>query len=271
MLAILSIAAVVFASGGSATRDAFLLHSAILGAFALSTRLATRGAEAAWVPWLRSTATVAVILTLYSTLAEPAFVVIGGSRDAALASIDRALACGVDPALAVEPWVDPFRLELFALVYGWFIPFLYISIFLGCFGRPDEERDDFLFGLSLTYAISYLGYLLVPARGPIEHYAFQAELAGGQFHRIVLAGVEATGGNHGAFPSLHVGATAFVCFYDLRRHPLRGMTYVPMVALITVSTVVLRYHYVIDLIAGLGIAALCAAIARRRGSAEVRR
>jgi membrane-associated phospholipid phosphatase len=176
--------------------------------------------------------------------------------DALLSRIDRFLFLGANPALLAEGRTTPGVLEFFSFVYAWFIPYLYLSLFLGFVGRTPAESDELLTGFALTYAVSYLGYLFLPARGPVIFHAadFAGPLRGGAFHDLVVASTAATGGNHGAFPSLHVGAAAYVCLFDLRHNRLRGLTYVPLVLLIAVSTVFVRYHYVVDLLAGLAIA-----------------
>ena len=237
-----------------APTSAVLVHAGILAAFVIAIGIAASRPSATWSPWLRSIATVATLLTLYLTIWKPAFVAMGGGRDALLADIDQWLFGGHDPVLSVAARVTPFAVEFFSFIYGWFIPYIYLSTFLGCFGRPEEERRVFLFGLSLTYALSYLGYLFVPAHGPILHFEFARELQGGFFHGLVVSSIEAAGGPHGAFPSLHVGATIYLTLFDLRHNRLRGMTYVPVAILIAVATIVLRYHFVVDLIAGLLIA-----------------
>jgi membrane-associated phospholipid phosphatase len=247
IIALLVIACGLFALRAPA---ALPLHLALLAGFVIAMRVRV----------LRAVAVVAVLMTLYSTLAEPAFVAAGGSRDALLASVDRALFLGRDPALLVVPA----HLELFSFVYAIFIPYLWLSILLGCVGRPDAERGRFILGLTVTYAIAYLGYLFVPARGPVEWYHFAAPLQGGRFHDLVLKSVESTGGNHGAFPSLHVGASAYLCLFDLRTNLVRGMTYVPVVLAISVATIVLRYHYVVDILCGLALAAVAAMLVRSK-------
>jgi membrane-associated phospholipid phosphatase len=73
---------------------------------------------------------------------------------------------------------------------------------------------------------------------------------------LIMASIESAGGPHGAMPSLHVGVAAFLCAFDLRFNRLRGMACVPLVLLIGAATVYLRYHYAIDIIAGLTIALL---------------
>ncbi|MCU1349676.1 MAG: phosphoesterase PA-phosphatase [Acidobacteria bacterium] len=251
---LLAVATIAFAAGAPA---ALPVHLALLLGFTAAVAFPRTPAI------VRALAIVVVLMTLYQSLAEPAFVLMGRSFDPQLASIDRVLAGGHDPALAAARRVTPRNLELFSLIYGIFIPYLWLSILLGCIGRPDEERARFILGLSITYALAYLGYLFVPSRGPVEYYQFAAPLHGGPFHDLVLESVRQTGGNHGAFPSLHVAASAYLCLFDLRRHLLRGLTYLPIVLLIAVSTVFLRYHYLIDILTGFAIAFAAAAVAEK--------
>jgi 1-acyl-sn-glycerol-3-phosphate acyltransferase len=253
--ALLAVVCIAFAIGA---RAALPLHAAMLASLAVVAFAGRRH------PLVISLAVVAILMTLYQSIAEPAFILMGHPFDGTLAAVDRALLFGRDPALLAAPFAHGATLEFFSFVYGIFIPYLWLSIVLGCFGRPAAERDTFVSGLAITYALAYLGYLFVPSRGPVEWYAFPASLHGGRFHELVLHSVAATGGNHGAFPSLHVGASAYLCAFDLRRNPLRGLTYLPVVALIAVSTVLLRYHYVIDVVTGLAIAMVAHAIVWER-------
>ena len=267
LLLFLALVIVTFAiGGGSALTRPIALHAAMLIGYLIV--LAATRSKGAIATAVRSLALLAIVFTMYQSIAEPAFVAMHGARDASLASIDRILFFGHDPALVGERHLTPARLEFFSFIYGWFIPYLYLSIFFGCLGRPAAEREGFLDGLTITYVIAYLGYLFLPSRGPVEYYHFAAPLHGGWFHQMVLASVTATGGNHGAFPSLHVGASAYLCLFDLRHHRLRGMTYLPMVLLIAISTVFLRYHYVIDIVVGITIAVVADQVASRRSDLQ---
>lgn len=169
------------------------------------------------------------------------------------------------PVHVVATYAARARLEFFSLVYALFIPYIYLSIFLGLAGRPDRERNAFVTGVAITYALGFLGYLFVPARGPIVFLAFDfaAPLQGGTFHDMIVRSVDQCGGPHGAFPSLHVGVSSYLCFFDLKWNRLRGLTYVPMVVLIAGATIVTRYHYVVDILAGVLIAAIALRAARR--------
>jgi membrane-associated phospholipid phosphatase len=89
-------------------------------------------------------------------------------------------------------------------------------------------------------------------------------LRGGFFHRTVVEAIDGLGGPHGAFPSLHVGASFLAAWFDLRHHnALRGLIYVLPVALIAAATIVLRYHWVVDLFAGILLALLAHRLAPR--------
>lgn len=243
---------------GAPLISALLLHGALLGVYALLVLALSRYPEANWASVVRGAAVIAVMFTLYTTLGHVAFDAIPWTGDAALSDLDRALFFGRSPVLSLAPRVSNASLEVFSFIYASFIPYLYMSIFLGLIGRPSVERYAFVIGFALLYAASFLGYLFVPARGPVVYLAaeFQAPLAGGYFHDMVTASIDRMGGPHGAFPSLHVGASAFACAFDLRHNRLRGLIYVPIVAAIAVSTIALRYHYVIDLLAGLILAML---------------
>jgi membrane-associated phospholipid phosphatase len=109
----------------------------------------------------------------------------------------------------------------------------------------------------LLYSMAFMGYLFVPAKGPVVAMAsdFAGPLDGGSFHALVIASIDRLGGPHGAFPSLHLGSSLLLCLYDFRRgDPLRGLIYIPLVAMIALATVALRYHFAVDLVAGGALA-----------------
>jgi hypothetical protein len=251
---------------GPRLRPPLFVHALLLAVFTVYMAVAATS-RARWIPQvLRPVMTVGAAFTLYATLGHLGLAAMPRA-DAALSWVDTRL-LGVSP-LALEPMQTPGVVEAFSVPYALFIPYIYLSAVLGTVGRPPVERDAFLTGWMLTYAISFVGYLFLPAQGPAAFHAadYAAPLHGGTFHGLVVRGVAATGGLFGAFPSLHVGSSLYLCAFDLRTSRLRGLTYLPVVAAICVATVVLRYHYVIDLVAGTLIALACV----RLGPAQVRR
>lgn len=262
ILAVVTVTLAVAAARGAEVGGALALHAALLAGFA---------GMAAWLgpregPVIRGIVVIGVMFTLYTTLAHVAFAAVPWLADPWLETADRALLFGRSPSLVAEPlgataWARPLSFG-----YAMFIPYLYLSILLSLLGRPPGERDEFVTGFATLYALSFLGYLFLPARGPVVWMAdaFTLPIDGGAFHRIIVRSVEQVGGPHGAFPSLHVGASLFATLFDLRhRNPLRGLIYLPLVATISVATVVLRYHYAVDLLAAIALAFVASEVARR--------
>jgi membrane-associated phospholipid phosphatase len=243
--------------------DPLILHAALLIGFVIAVVFSSCRDDAGWVRFVRPVVTVTIIFTCYSSLGKLGLTAMPFTTDAVLSRFDSWL-FGVDPSLLLEPYLTPTRIEFFSFVYGAFIPYIYLTIVLNCLGRPPLEREQFLTGWVFTYCISYLGYMFLPARGPaFFHEAdYQVALSGGYFYRLVVRGIEASGGLQGAFPSLHVGGSLYLCLFELRTHRLRGLIYLPLVLLIYVATVVLRYHYVVDLLAGTVIAGACLPLGR---------
>ncbi len=209
--------------------------------------------------------TLVVLLSLYLTLAKAPFLAFDWRADPVLAQADLWLFMGTDPSLHLQSYVSSTGIEVFSAIYAFFIPYLYFSIFLGLLCRPAAERRGFVNGAAAVYSISYLGYLFAPAMGPVVEYAteFDAALPSGYFYDLVVDSIERGGGPHGAFPSLHVGASLYLCLFDLRFNRLRGLAYLPLVAAIMGATVYLRYHWVVDVIAGCAIAFIGFAVSVR--------
>lgn len=105
--------------------------------------------------------------------------------------------------------------------------------------------------------------MLVPGYGPFlamaEH--FQNELPDGVWLNLVLAAVDSGGAQKDIFPSIHTAAPTFIALFSFRhRHrvPFR-YTWLPVnfFALnIIIATMFLRWHYLIDVVAGLAVGAI---------------
>ena len=235
-----------------------LFHALLLTGYLAANLIYTSLSSFSVIYYFRVATVMGTIFTLYYTLGITAPMAFGWGADAFFAKIDKLLFLGNSPSLWIERFAGFGATEFFSFIYGFFIPYLYLSIIISCIGRPGNERQIFLNGLAVTYTVSFLGYLFTPAYGPVIFFRdqFSSSLSGGFFHSIVLDSIKNCGGPHGAFPSLHVGASSFVCLFDLKYSRLRGLTYLPLVILIIIATVFLRYHYVIDTVAGVSIALL---------------
>jgi membrane-associated phospholipid phosphatase len=122
-----------------------------------------------------------------------------------------------------------------------------------------------VFAIVLCFYLSYVGYLLVPAVGPrftLSHVQTTDLQAGPVtlWIRQTLDGLERN--KTDAFPSGHTAVALVTLVYARKyREKLLFWILVPTVSALIVSTVYLRYHYVIDVIAGILLAALTVVIA----------
>jgi len=183
--------------------------------------------------------------------------------DAALLAVDRWL-LGETPALALEPWVRPWLTDLMSFCYFLFLPYLALSL-LYYFVAPLALAQRFWAGLFTLYGIGFLGYSLVPAAGPWVHVSgeFSVPLAGGWMTRLNARVIGAGSNGVDVFPSLHCAVSAYLLVFDWRHKRWRFAAYLLPCVGLWASTVYLRYHYFIDLVAGFALAAAALEVARR--------
>jgi len=209
-------------------------------------------------------AMVATVLASYLMLRWTLPVVAPQSYDAALSKIDVAI-FGVEPTLWLEPRMSPAIVEYLAFFYFsyFIISGLYALVALGP-GSSSETSAEFAVGTAVVYGIGQLGYALVPGYGPTSFLSAQyaGPLEGGFFWQAVLSTVDAGGAMKDIFPSLHTAGPVWYSLFAWSRAKRTGALRWKLFALVTtffamnivVSTVALRWHYVIDLAAGLALA-----------------
>lgn len=137
--------------------------------------------------------------------------------------------------------------------------FGYFSYYLIIFGVPFlyylQVRDKFertMFIIMLSFSFYYIIFFLLPSIGP--QFYFNANLSsvpeGFLFEKIMNVIIDMAETPTGAFPSSHVGVAIIIViltFKDFRKH----LTYlIPIVIILILSTVYIKAHYVIDIIAG---------------------
>jgi len=185
--------------------------------------------------------------------------------DAGMAQLDRLL-WGVYPTVWLERFCRAWLTEILQLIYVlFFAAVLLVAWLLWHRGRLEEFRY-YAFVISLGFLTSFWGYLLVPVRGP----RFWLE----NFHSAPLEGIwlftDLRGlldflesAHYDCFPSGHVALTLVACWGAWRISPLLGRLYIIYGVVMAFSTVYLRYHYTVDLLAGALLAAAVLATAPR--------
>jgi len=184
-------------------------------------------------------------------------------KDAWLAGLDLSI-FGVHPGVWMERIIHPALTTVLQLCYTSYY-FLPIALCLILYFRG--ERDAFersVFGIVLGFFVSYVGYILVPALGPRFFIGdmFHADLMRGH----IAAAINDTlnlleGENRDAFPSGHTEVVLIVLLYAWRYRRWYFWLALPLVSGLIFSTVYLRYHYAVDVIAGVILAPLCVVLA----------
>jgi membrane-associated phospholipid phosphatase len=177
------------------------------------------------------------------------------NQDATLIAIDRAL-LGVDATLFTQRFVTPWLNDLMHLSYCTYYVFpLVVGVAMYRRSKPLARR--FIFTVALAFYVSYVGYFLVPARGPRTAQADQYTVSTRTTPISTaiydfLDNAEKT--KDDVFPSGHnmITAVCLICAWRFDRRVFWPL--VPIAVALAISTVYCRFHYVIDVIAGIALA-----------------
>lgn len=193
------------------------------------------------------------MLVAYAGLGPAMAALHPGKADGLLIALDQFIAGG---HLGARLPTHPALTELMTVCYVLFFPYLLLGLIR--YSRRDLETAKTLFaGLFTIYGVGFLSYTLLPAQGPWVALAgrYAAPLEGGPLFRLHDWIVRSGTNGCDVFPSLHCALTAFMLVFDRVHDPKRFRRWLVPVALLWVSTVYLRYHYVVDVLAGFGLAA----------------
>lgn len=178
--------------------------------------------------------------------------------DSVLAAIDHRI-FGVHPTVWLEQFTWPALTEVLQLTYStyYFLP-LVLGVVLW---KADSlaKFHFFVFVVVLGFYVSYLGYIAVPAIGPrflpSIAEAQTTPLAGLLFFQPVRRMLDSAEGiTRDCFPSGHTELTLLVLYYARKFHRRTFRWLLPFGVGIVLSTVYLRYHYVVDVAAGALVA-----------------
>ena len=146
--------------------------------------------------------------------------------------------------------MSPGLTDLMMVAYLFFFYYLIAGPAHYCIRDLPRFRECFA-GLFTIYGLGFIGYTFYPAIGPYAHLHFNGALECGWFTRFVQPYVD--GGSNGVdvFPSLHVALSLYLLVFDWWYFRTRFWRVVVPCVVLWFSTVYLRYHYVVDLLAGI--------------------
>ncbi len=240
-----------------------LVYAALVAAITAAPGLA-RACSRRWAgPWpgrIRLFAFVPLMWFVFGDLRRSIPLFHPGHADALLQAWDlRLLGC------SLPQWFDgrfgALPTEALSLCYGLFFAYL-LAAATGWLFAPAAKARAFYAGLFTLYAAGFAGYVTLPALGPYATMPFAHPVHGYGVTRLLLRIVPFGTNRADAFPSLHCAVTAFILGFDvIAGHRRRAAWCALPVALLWLSTLVLRFHYAVDVGAGFVLAGCCLALA----------
>ena len=171
---------------------------------------------------------------------------------------------GVHPTVWMEKWANPWLTEYLQIIYTtfYFLPII-LAIYL-LKKNQIEQFKYFIFVIVLAYYISYLGYFSVPALGPrftLDHLQTNpvtgiwiADILKDTLNRLESI-------QRDAFPSGHTAITLLTMIYARKYYKTYFWVLMVVGTSLVFSTVYLRYHFVIDVLAGFALTGLVLVVA----------
>ena len=206
--------------------------------------------------------TILFIYTQASSIAHP---IHGKDFDALLIGIDRYL-FGTDPTAWAYRFAHPLITEILQIAYSSYYLF-FIFLFYELYRKKmmrEFEAGSFL--VVYGFYLSYIGYLLVPAIGPRftlhDFNAINKELPGLFLTPYLREIINSGGGvipgsdpsifvHRDAFPSGHTQMTLTAMYVAFINKTTIRWGLMVVGSLLIISTIYMRYHYGIDVIAGI--------------------
>jgi membrane-associated phospholipid phosphatase len=171
--------------------------------------------------------------------------------------------------LAIQGWEPPLLTDLLMLSYVFFFYYLIAGPAYYCIRDLPRFRQCFA-GLFVVYALGFIGYTFFPAGGPHRFLEFEQPLKGAWITRLAKPVLDFASNGVDAFPSIHVAISLYLLVFDRWYYRRRfWWLLLPCVAL-WVSTVYLRYHYCVDVMAGFAIGAVGLWVADLHGKSRLK-
>jgi hypothetical protein len=200
------------------------------------------------------------------------------SLDALLYKVDLLL-FGFEPAISMQAWVSPAVTEWFAFFYfGYFFLICAHIVPIVLFSKDRQSQNEFTLSALLVFSIGHLTYMLVPGFGPgaAMTSSFAQPLPRGPWLDTVWHTVETGGALKDIFPSIHTAIPTVITLWSFRHRGKLPYRYTwPLVCFVSanviIATMYLRWHYLIDVVAGFTLGAFAFWLGVRLTEGEIER
>ncbi|MFI5167388.1 MAG: phosphatase PAP2 family protein [Thermoanaerobaculales bacterium] len=231
-----------------------------------------------WRYWARELLPVPLVPFIFLNLGRLIPLLNAKTYDQALLDADRVVLGPEAQAALYRLPLPAWWSDVLTVAYSSYF-FLAISLMIALIVRRDPNLPQVAAAIVITFLVSYAGYFVVPAYGPratvalARYCSLPAGVVGDQM-RDLLDQWEKT--KTDAFPSGHTMVTLAVLYCARRRFRPLYHVLLPIGTLLIAATVLLTYHYVVDVLvaiplaaASLGLAALLAGPVAKREAVPI--
>ena len=226
-----------------------------------------RWPDSSWVQALREVVPFLTCILIYTNLHDTIGFVNPNDIHGYLAEIDRQL-FGVIPCVWAQQFITPARTELMSFLYLNFFWIAPSTALLLLFRRRLPEFRAVIMGVLVCFYFGYFLYVLLPAAPPrlVLPYEFTRNLQG---YPSLMSNLSAQAlsllpvDSRAAFPSLHAAVSLVALIHSWRYLRPWFWVLLPFSVGLWASTIYLRHHFFVDLIAGWALAPLAVWVAPR--------
>jgi membrane-associated phospholipid phosphatase len=161
------------------------------------------------------------------------------------------------PTVWLERITTPPLTEFLQIAYTLFVPVVLLVAFLLWKKGAYHEFRYYAFLIALGFLASYIGYLLVPARGPrflLKHLQSLPLQGMWLFHGMQATLDRLESVHYDCFPSGHTELTILAWWSSRLVSKRLFALYCVYTPFLVFATVYLRYHFTVDLLAGAVLA-----------------
>lgn len=178
--------------------------------------------------------------------------------DLKLLALDELL-MGTTPAVWLERFNTTPIIEWFSFFYYSYFYLMAVMIIPTLFFDKGQRRSELLIGAAIVACVGHTLYTFVPGAGPHATLTFEAPIQGGFFWQAILDTVAQAGAQLDIFPSLHTAYPTLFALHAFGNRDRAPFKYVwPIVAIFAAhmigATLLLRWHWFVDVLAGLALA-----------------
>ena len=253
-LAYLALVGVLIVAFWGSVPDAPQLFAVHLIGAALILVAARWESRASW--WFRHWYPLFYVSFCYREMAILIPAIGRNDADQRLADVDYAIWHAL-PTVWLERIQSPVLTEFLQIVYSLFIPAVLFVAWRLWMRKDYAAFRYYAFLIATGFLVSYIGYFLVPARGPrfllkdLQHVPLQGLWFFGLL-QSTLDRLESAA--YDCFPSGHTELAILACWGSRQLSRGLGRLYLVYTACMVFATVYLRYHYTVDVAAGAFLA-----------------